>query len=79
MASRGGIKAIVQLLLDTGKVDPNEEDDRGNTALHYATRLGYKAIVQLLLETGKVDPNAATNPNATSPNPHRRPEPEASA
>ncbi|KAI8635281.1 hypothetical protein F5Y19DRAFT_460986 [Xylariaceae sp. FL1651] len=49
--------AIVQLLLQTERVDPDSKDEYGWTPLLYAAGRGHKAIVQLLLQTERVDPD----------------------
>ena len=54
-AAANGHKAIVKLLLDTGKVDVDSKDTDGRTALWWAAANGDEAIVKLLLDTGKVD------------------------
>jgi ankyrin repeat protein len=46
---------IVKLLLDSGKIDANSKDTRGQTPLSWAAENGHEAVVKLLLETGKVD------------------------
>jgi ankyrin repeat domain-containing protein 50 len=53
-----GMRAIVKLLLDTGKVDVDSKDSRfgfGQTPLLWAAGNGHEAVVKLLLNTGKVD------------------------
>lgn len=56
---------IVELLLDTGRVDVNKKDPEGNTPLSWAVKRGHEGIVRLLLDTGKVDINVKDNANAT--------------
>ena len=52
-------EAVVQLLLETGKVDVGSKDNKyGRTPLSRAAENGNKAVVQLLLKTGKVDINS---------------------
>jgi ankyrin repeat protein len=58
IASYFGFKAVVQLLLTTGKVEPDSKDEYKRTPLSYAARGGYEAVVQLLLATGKVEPDS---------------------
>jgi ankyrin repeat protein len=48
---------VVQLLLNTGKVDIDSRDKYGQTPLWWAAAREHKAVVQLLLATGKVDIN----------------------
>ena len=50
-----GVKAVVELLLETGKVDVNSKDTWGLTPLWWTAQNGHEAVVKLLLETGKVD------------------------
>ena len=50
-----GVKAIVKLLLETGKVDVNSKDSWGLTPLWWAAQNGHEAVVKLLLKTGKVN------------------------
>jgi len=48
-----GHEAVVKLLLETGKVDPESKDkEYGQTPLSWAVRNGHKAVVKLLLEKG---------------------------
>jgi ankyrin repeat protein len=54
-AAKFGHKAIVKLLLGTGKVDAESIGENGRTPLSWAARYGHKAVVKLLLDTGKVD------------------------
>ncbi|KAK3493505.1 heterokaryon incompatibility protein-domain-containing protein [Neurospora crassa] len=49
--------AVVELLLGSGKVDVNLQNDRGETALHLAASKGHEDVVKLLLDSGKVDAN----------------------
>ncbi|XP_057696152.1 ankyrin repeat and MYND domain-containing protein 1-like isoform X3 [Corythoichthys intestinalis] len=50
-ASRGGRKAVLNILLD-GLVHPDVTDSQGNTALIAATRNCHDDIIQLLLDMG---------------------------
>ncbi|KAF4331614.1 nucleoside phosphorylase domain protein, partial [Fusarium beomiforme] len=57
-AADRGHKAIVKLLLDTGKADVDAKDGCGRTPLLGAAGRGHEATVKLLLDTGKVNLNA---------------------
>ncbi|POR38318.1 Uncharacterized protein TPAR_01489 [Tolypocladium paradoxum] len=57
-AARYGQEAVVNLLLDTGKVDVNARDKDGRSPLWYAAKKGYEAVVRQLLAIGEVDINA---------------------
>ncbi|VTT58628.1 unnamed protein product, partial [Fusarium fujikuroi] len=60
-------KAVVKMLLDTGKVDVNARDTKyGRTPLSWAAVNEYEAVVKILLNTGKVDVNA-TDKNGQTP------------
>jgi ankyrin repeat protein len=52
LAARGGFKAIVRSLLNTGKVDVHTMDNWGITPLAIAAKRGHEAVVQLLVEAG---------------------------
>lgn len=57
-AAGNGHEAVVQLLLDTGKVDADLGDcydSYGWTPLSWAARNGHEAVVKLLLDTENVD------------------------
>jgi ankyrin repeat protein len=60
-AAKYGYKALVRLLLETGKVDVDMKDEKGWTPLWTAAEHGHTAIVQLLLKTGKVDVDMKDN------------------
>ena len=47
-----GHKAVVKLLLDTGKADVGPKDIDGRTPLWWAARRGHKAVVKLLQSSG---------------------------
>lgn len=49
---------IVQLLLETDRVDLDAKDKNGRTPLSWAAQIGHEKIVQLLLDTEKVNPDA---------------------
>ena len=57
-AVRKGHTAVVQLLLNTGKVHVDIKDRIGRTSLSYAAQNGANKVVQLLLNTSKVDVDA---------------------
>lgn len=50
-----GHEAVVELLLESGKVDLNLKDGFGRSPLLWAAEKGHKAVIKLLLETGKVN------------------------
>lgn len=52
-----GHKAVVQLLLDTGKVEADAKGKDSRTPLSWAAEKGHEAVVQLLLEN-KVEADA---------------------
>ncbi|KAF5699263.1 ACB 4-hydroxyacetophenone monooxygenase [Fusarium mundagurra] len=54
MAAGNGYKAVVKLLLGTGKVDPDARDIDNRTPLSLAAGNGHEAIVKLLLNTSSV-------------------------
>jgi ankyrin repeat protein len=51
-AAQHSLRDLVVYLLKIKNENPNGRDDRGHTALHYASSTGNKHIVQLLLEHG---------------------------
>jgi len=51
----GNLARVKRLVIDCG-VDPNVQDDDGDTPLHLAAWNGYLTIVKFLLEHG-ADPN----------------------
>ena len=58
VAARQGHVAVVELLLETGRVDVNISPDReGETPLWWAARGEYQDIIMKLLDTGQVDVN----------------------
>ena len=67
IASFFGHEAVVRLLLETGKVDPDSKDYTGKTPLSWAARGGHEAIVRLLLETGKADPDSKDTEYSKTP------------
>ncbi|KAF3088587.1 hypothetical protein TWF102_004963 [Orbilia oligospora] len=56
-AASKGQEPVLELLLKTGKVDPDSRDESERTPLSYAAAWGREGIVERLLETGKVDPS----------------------
>ena len=57
-AAENGHGAIVEQLLDTGKVDVDSKDNDCRTPLSWAARKGHEVIVRQLLDTGKVEVNS---------------------
>ena len=55
LAAYFGARAVVKLLLETGKVDVDSKDSWGLTPLWCAAQNGHEAVVKLLLDTGKVN------------------------
>jgi len=64
-AAEKGHEAIIQLLLDTGKVDANSKDNNGWTPLLRTPYSGSMAVVRLLLATGKVEADSKDNDGQT--------------
>ncbi|SPO07384.1 uncharacterized protein DNG_10078 [Cephalotrichum gorgonifer] len=64
-SAQGGHKAVVKLLLATGKVEVNSKDKYSRTPLSYAAALGHRAVVKLLLATGKVKIDSKDECNRT--------------
>lgn len=64
-ASHHGHDLVVKLLLDTGKVAPNSQNEEGETPLLLAARWGYDKVVKKLLDTGNVDPDIGDNSGET--------------
>ncbi|KAI8674031.1 HET domain-containing protein [Fusarium keratoplasticum] len=65
-AAQEGHESIVRLLLNSGKVHPDEGDGLGNTALWWAAVNGNEAVVKMLLETGWVDTSCKGNDETTA-------------
>ncbi len=59
-----GNKEVVEMLLKSG-VDPNIQNEYGNTALMWASVNNHKEIVEMLLKVG-VDPNVQSNSGNTA-------------
>jgi ankyrin repeat protein len=57
-AACNGYEAVVKLLLETGRVNADSKDSRGETPLLAAAKHGHEAVVKLLLDTGRVDVNS---------------------
>ncbi len=47
-ASKEGHKEIVEILLQHERIEINQQDKRGSTALKWASYKGHKEIVQML-------------------------------
>ena len=56
-AAQKGHAAVVKLLLETGKANPDLTDWSGRTPLSWAAENGHEVVVKLLLETGKANPD----------------------
>ena len=54
--SEGGAAFIANLLLSQQQLDPNIQDQRGETALHYACRAGKVGVIDILLSDKRVLP-----------------------
>ena len=55
-AAQRGSDDVVRVLVETGKVDVNDQDKQGDSVLHKACSVGNDAIVRCLLEKGaKID------------------------
>lgn len=57
-AAEKGHEAVVELLLDTGKVEVNAKDVDSRTPLHWAVEEGYEGVAKLLFYVGKVNADA---------------------
>jgi hypothetical protein len=55
LAAESGHEGVVQLLLESGKVDADSKDTYSRTPLSYAAADGHEGVVQLLLESDKVN------------------------
>ncbi|KAF7554844.1 hypothetical protein G7Z17_g2610 [Cylindrodendrum hubeiense] len=58
-------EVIIRMLLNTGKVNINAEDDHDRTPLFVATSVGCETTVRMLLNTGEVDVNVLDNNGST--------------
>ncbi|KIJ42740.1 hypothetical protein M422DRAFT_254198 [Sphaerobolus stellatus SS14] len=52
---------VVELLVSTGKIDPDIKDNDGRTPFSYAAQLGQIAVVEFLFKSGKIDPERKDN------------------
>jgi ankyrin repeat protein len=66
-AAENGHKAVVQLLLETDKVEVDSKDSSGRTPLSWATENEHEAVVQLLLETDKVEVDSKDSKYSRTP------------
>ncbi|KAJ4024680.1 hypothetical protein NW752_003235 [Fusarium irregulare] len=57
-AAENGHMVVSELLLATGKVNPDSKDSEGRTPLSYAAEQGHRTIVEFLLDTCGVDPDS---------------------
>jgi ankyrin repeat protein len=57
IAAESGHKAVVELLLNTGRVNANSKDMNGLSPLQHAARNGYLEVAKLLLNIQSVDIN----------------------
>ncbi|KIJ42741.1 hypothetical protein M422DRAFT_170838, partial [Sphaerobolus stellatus SS14] len=64
-AAQQGHKEIVELLLQTGKVDLETKDNDRERSLFCAASEGHTKVVELLLQIGKVDPDTRNNNGET--------------
>lgn len=60
-----GYADIVRLLIDSGKVDVNDEDGLGRTHLHQAVRLGHVDVVRALMDCCDTDADARSHDGDT--------------
>lgn len=58
VAAMHGRTNVIQVLLESGRVDVNQKDEDGDTALHSAAYNGQEECVQVLLETRNINVNA---------------------
>lgn len=64
-AAFSGKESIVRLLLDTGKVDVNIQDEKGDTPLLYAIAEGHEDTVKLLLKQDMIGVNIGNKEGET--------------
>jgi ankyrin repeat domain-containing protein 50 len=64
-AAKKGDESVIRLLLETGKVNLDLEDENRRTLLSWAVEKGHEAVVRVLLETGKVNPDLKDLHNET--------------
>ncbi|KAJ4244821.1 hypothetical protein NW762_014400 [Fusarium torreyae] len=67
LAAEDGHETVAKLLLSTGKVDPDAEDENKRTPLMVAAENGHEKIVKLLISTGKVNLNATARLGIVTP------------
>ena len=60
-----GYKSVAQELLQTRKININEQNYHGMTALHMAAQAGYEEIVELLIKYG-IEIDATTEDGTTA-------------
>ncbi|KAH8703142.1 Pfs, NB-ARC and ankyrin domain protein, partial [Talaromyces proteolyticus] len=65
LAAIGGRKSVVELLIETKKVDLDMKDHYGRTPLSLAACSGARSIVELLLGTNEVDVNTKDHDGRT--------------
>lgn len=61
LAASNGHKDVVQLLIEEGKHDPDETDDKGRTPLSWAAQRGCEGVVSFLLTRTDVYVDATDN------------------
>lgn len=62
---RADYSEVVELLLETGAVDPNSQDDLGRTPLMHAVASMSENIIEALLATGQVEVHRKDNDGQT--------------
>jgi ankyrin repeat protein len=65
LAVRNRHEAIVRLLLNHDRINPESRDKCNRTPLMWAAHFGHEAIIKLLLDVGKVDVNAVNEHGQT--------------
>jgi ankyrin repeat domain-containing protein 50 len=64
-AAWNGHEAVVELLLDSSKVDADSKDSGGRTPLSWAAENGHQPVVKLLLDSDKVDSDSKDSDGRT--------------